>query len=70
MTTESLDILQEGIEAELARQDRVLEDLRTCLAALGDVQIQLPQAFFDELEELGRKASTNINHAAVFSVRG
>jgi hypothetical protein len=67
---ESNEALRE-IEAELARQDEVLAELTAFLASLGDVQIQLPQSFFDELEELAQhRTPINRQPALAFGVRG
>lgn len=43
-----------SIEAELARQDEQLEAFEEAINSLGDVQLAVPDDFFDALEEVGR----------------
>jgi hypothetical protein len=40
----------ERIEAELALQDRALEELRAVTASYGDVELAVPRAALDEIE--------------------
>ena len=40
-----------AIEEELARQNEALASFESILASLGDVELQVPTAFFRELEE-------------------
>lgn len=39
-----------SIEAELAHQDEQLKAFEEAIAALGDVQLAVPDDFFDELD--------------------
>lgn len=41
-----------SIEAELARQDEQLEAFEEAITALGDVQLAVPDDFFDEIDAL------------------
>jgi hypothetical protein len=41
-----------AIAAEIERQNEALEELEATLQSLGDVELAIPQAFLDELDEL------------------
>ena len=41
----------EDLQAELARQDAALETAHTALAAMGDVQIQIPEELLTQLDD-------------------
>jgi len=51
MNDESLSALAEEIE----RQNAKLEDVKNSLAALGDVQLEVPTTFLDDLDELAAR---------------
>ncbi len=48
MNDESLSAIADEIE----RQNAQFEDVKKTAAALGDLQFEVPTAFFDELEEV------------------
>ena len=39
------------IEAEVARQSAAFEAMKTALSSFDDVELHVPNSFFDELEE-------------------
>lgn len=41
----------EDLKAELARQDTALEDAKTAVAQLGDVQLQIPEELLAQLDD-------------------
>lgn len=49
-----------ALEAELARQDEALESFESTLTSLGDVELAIPRAFFDELEDVTSRHTTTI----------
>ena len=62
----------ETLQAELARQNESLSAFEQTLRGLGDdVQLAVPQTFFDELEELTQPRVINTNPTMpFFGIRG
>jgi hypothetical protein len=58
----------EEMEAELARQDAELERFETAVCALGDVELAVPTAVLQELDELTLSRTTNPT-MPVFGIR-
>ena len=59
-----------AIAAEIERQNQTMKELETALLSLGDVELAVPKAFFEELEEL---CAAGVNQTVVlpaFGIRG
>lgn len=59
-----------SLEAELERQNALLAEFESTLRALGDVELAVPHAFLDELDELSAPRVHNPNPTPFFGVRG
>lgn len=58
----------EQLLAEIQRQDEALAGIQASLRELGDVELIVPHAFLDELDELARPRNTP--PAPVTGIRG
>jgi hypothetical protein len=58
-----------AITAEIERQNETLKELEATLRSLGDVELAVPQAFLDELDELTTTRPTT-PAMPIFGIRG
>jgi len=58
-----------AIEAELARQNEALEEVTTTLGALDGSDLRVPQAFFDQMNDVCAPCDPNPT-ARLFAIRG
>ncbi len=58
-----------AIAAEIERQNETMKELEATLQSLGDVELAVPQTFFDELEEITSPRTTT-PAMPVFGIRG
>jgi hypothetical protein len=65
MTNEAMAAL----EAELLRQNAALTEFNDALRSLGDVELQVPAAFLEELDEVTQVAGATCA-SAVNGIRG
>lgn len=60
----------EKMQAEIERQDEAFAAFEKTLRDLGDVELAVPHAFLEELEELARPQNPNPPTMPLFGIRG
>lgn len=60
----------EALAAELERQNAAFDEVKAALTQLGDVELQVPQAFLDELDELASAPKPPAGFTSIHALRG
>lgn len=64
------DELSAVIAAELERQDAAFDEVKAALSELGDVELRVPQALLDQLDELASPPKLPAGFISVHAIRG